>query len=253
MTRLNIDIAALDSAHHLHPVCNPAGLKQMPALQMIRGEGCYLFDAEGNRYFDAIAGLASVPIGYSNVAVAEAAAEQLRVLPYYHSFFHMGNAPSAKLAARLAEITPEGIDHFFFGTSGSDAVETAIKIAWQYWRALGKADKRIILAREHAYHGNTIFTTGITGIDHYQHGFGIDPMHNGHIRAPYQLREANGEEGDAFGLRAAHWLEQRITELGADNIAAFRELAGASIRLEHIGPLFARSVTSMTFCLSPMK
>jgi putrescine---pyruvate transaminase len=221
MTLINTDIAALDSAHHLHPVCNPAGLKQMPALQIVRGEGCYLFDTDGNRYFDAIAGLASVPIGYSNAALADAAAEQLRTLPYYHSFFHMGNEPSAKLAARLAEITPEGIDHFFFGTSGSDAVETAVKIAWQYWRAVGKPNKRIILAREHAYHGNTIFTTGITGIDHYQHGFGIDPMPQGHIRAPYALHEAAGEPADAFGLRAALWLEERILDLGADNIAAF--------------------------------
>lgn len=216
----NFDYAASDSAHHFHPVCNPAGLKVQPGMQIVRGEGCYLFDADGNRYFDAIAGLASVPIGYSNPELAEVAAEQLRTLPYYHSFFHMANRPSAKLAARLAAITPAGIDNFFFGATGSDAVETAVKIAWQYWQTLGQPKKRIVLAREHAYHGNTIFASALTGIGHYHHGFGIVPDAQAHVRAPYALHEPEGQN-PAFGHIAAQWLEERIAVMGSENIAAF--------------------------------
>jgi putrescine---pyruvate transaminase len=206
---------------HLHPVSHPMVLAAEGPRTMVRGDGCYLYDSDGNRFFDAIAGLASVPIGYSNRHVAEAAIGQMMALPYYHSFFHMGNLPSQRLAAKLREITPDRIEQFFFTSSGSEAVESAVKIAWQYWRAKGERGKRAIISRDHGYHGNTIFATMLTGIEHYQDGFGIDAATERRIAAPYRLALARNEDPERFGERAALWLEARINELGAGTVAAF--------------------------------
>lgn len=217
----NSHLQDLAKLHHFPPVGHPASYADGGPLVMERGEGCWLIDAEGNRYLDGIAGLASVPIGYSNSVVAKAAADQLAILPYYHSFFHMGNAPSARLAAKLAEITPDGVEHFFFASSGSEAVESAIKIAWAYWLARGESGKRTIISRDFGYHGNTIFATSITGIGHYHAGFGIDADVSHRIPAPYRHHYAPQLSHSDFAEKAAQSLEEKIEELGAGNVAAF--------------------------------
>jgi putrescine aminotransferase len=219
--RRNIDPASSARHHHLAPVSNPAVYAAVGPKIMERGEGCWLIDEEGNRYFDAIAGLASVPIGYSNCLVTDAATHQLQRLPYYHSFFHMGNGPSAALAERLAQRTPEGIDHFFFASSGSEAVETAIKIAWAYWLAKGKPHRRTVISREFGYHGNTIFATELSGISHYHEGFGIAEDADRRIMAPYRYHYDKSSSQEAFGERAAAALEEKILGLGPENVAAF--------------------------------
>ncbi|MEL6363141.1 MAG: aminotransferase class III-fold pyridoxal phosphate-dependent enzyme [Pseudomonadota bacterium] len=207
---------------HLHPNSNPAAYKAEGGINMVRGDGCYLIDNQGNRFFDGIAGLISVPLGYSDQKVIAAIQEQVATLPFYMTHFHMTNEPSAKLSRLLAEITPEGITHFTYSSSGSEANETAIKLAWMYWRAKGQPNKRCIITREQAYHGCAIFTTAISAMPQYDQAFGIKDRDIGVIKCPNRLQHQNKDESDeAFGLRAANWLEEEILRVGAANVAAF--------------------------------
>lgn len=214
-------VASADKLH-LHPNSNPAAYDADGGLTMVRGDGCYLIDNQGNRFFDGIAGLISVPLGYSDPKVIAAAQEQLGALPFYTTHFHMTNEPSAKLSKLLAEITPEGITHFTYASSGSEANETAIKLAWMYWRAKGKPSKRMIISREQAYHGCAIFTTAISALPQYDAAYGIGQQDIGLVKPPNSLAyQEDGESDEAFGLRAAGWLEDEILRVGADNVAAF--------------------------------
>lgn len=207
---------------HLHPNSNPAAYEAEGGVIMVRGEGSYLIDKEGNRYFDGISGLISVPLGYSDEKVIKAAQQQLSELPFYTTHFHMSNEPSAKLSKKLAEITPEGITHFTYSSSGSEANETAVKLAWMYWRAKGQPNKRKIISRRQAYHGCAIFTTAISGLPQYEYAYGISETDVGMIKSPNTLMyKEDGESEEAFGVRAAHWLEEEILKVGADNVAAF--------------------------------
>ena len=189
---------------------------------MRRGDGCFLYDEHERQYFDALSGLCSVPIGYGNNRIITAISAQASELAYYHAFFHMGTFPAGSLAQKLSEITPQGFDHFLFQSSGSEAVEAAIKLSWLYHRRKGNCSKRHIIARERSYHGNTIFATHLTGIDDYREPFGIAPnsAQIAQIPSPFawQFRRANDAE---FGLEAASWLQREIDRLGADNVAAF--------------------------------
>ncbi|MBO6527553.1 aminotransferase class III-fold pyridoxal phosphate-dependent enzyme [Erythrobacter sp.] len=215
-------ITALDKRHHLHPMSNPGELSRDGALLMARGDGCYLFDGEGKRYFDAIAGLCSVPIGYGNRHVARAVADQMRDLSYYHAFFHMGTEPAAYLSRRLCELCPDGYEHFLYQSSGSEAVEASVKLAWLYHRTRGNPGKRCIIARRRSYHGNTIFATRLTGIDDYREGFGLAGGAEDVVQIGSPFAWEHGCDNDArFGAEAAGWLDQTVAQLGADTVAAF--------------------------------
>ena len=214
-------IQQLDSAHYLHPFTDHAALAARGARVMVRGDGIYLWDSEGNKILDAMSGLWCVNIGYGRTSMSDAVYRQMQALPFYNSFFNTTNLPAVQLAALLVEISPPQFNHVFFTGSGSEANDTIVRMVRRYWELKGQAERHVIISRHNAYHGSTIAGASLGGMAgmHAQGG----PMVPGivHIGQPSWVEGGRGMTEDEFGLAAAGWLEERIRELGPDNVAAF--------------------------------
>lgn len=211
-----------DAAHHLHPFTDNRGLAEAggPTV-MDRGEGCYLWDDQGHRYLDALAGLWCVNVGYGRKELADIAARQMQRLAYYNTFFNTTTAPTAELAETLAALMPGHLNTAFFANSGSEVCDSAIRLGRYYWQLAGKPSKRIVIGREEGYHGSTLATLRASGIGamHEQGGAGLPDF--AHIDAPYKFRHGPNLSEAAFAEQAAHALEIKIAELGAENVALF--------------------------------
>ena len=203
----------------LYPFTDPLS-GQAPRV-IVSGEGCWVTDEHGNRFLDAVAGLWCVALGWGDEELIEAAASQMRRLSFYHSFKGRAAEPAERLAATLVPMLPGDLTNVFFGTSGSDAVETAVKIAQFYQNARGKPGKKRIIARDGAYHGSGAVSFGLTGMD-YVHG-GFDLPAGAVIRTgrPHHHAEAHPNESPAqFARRLADRLDREIREAGADTVCA---------------------------------
>ena len=132
------DLRQKDIDHNIHPWTNFASFKDEGSLVMSHSDGAYVFDSDGNKFIDGIGGLWCVNIGYGNDEMAQAIADQVRQIPYYSTFNHITTPPAVTLAAKLAELTPAGLDHVFFGTGGSMANDTAVRIIHFYFNRPGK-------------------------------------------------------------------------------------------------------------------
>ncbi|MGI9400474.1 MAG: aminotransferase class III-fold pyridoxal phosphate-dependent enzyme, partial [Rhizobiaceae bacterium] len=216
-----VDLQALDEAHHLHPFTDHASLLPDQRRVISRGDGVWLWDSEGNRLLDGMAGLWCAQIGHGRREIADAVHAQMLELSYYNTFFKTTHKPVVQLSAMLAELMPDNINKVFFGTSGSDSNDTALRIVRTYWDLMGKPEKKIIISRRNAYHGSTVAAASLGGMDamHAQSGMPIPGIT--HIVQPWWFGEANGMDPDEFGIQAAHALEQEIDRLGEDKVAAF--------------------------------
>ena len=216
-------LKAIDASHHLHPFTNTHALNTKGARVITRAQGVYLWDSEGHKILDGMAGLWCVNMGYGRKELINAAHQQLEVLPFYNTFFQTSHEPVIKLAQAIAEITPADLNHVFFANSGSEAVDTLIRLVRHYWSLEGKPSKNIIIARENAYHGSTIAGSSLGGMSgmHKQGGPWVPNIER--IRQPYYYGEADNQEQspEAFGLACARALEDKILEVGAENVAAF--------------------------------
>ncbi len=216
-------LRALDSAHHLHPFTDTQALLSQGGARIItRAEGCYLWDSEGHRILDAMAGLWCVNVGYGRRALAEAAFEQMLALPYYNQFFKTATPPTAALAAELASLLPDGFNHMLFANSGSEANDTMVRLVRHFWNLMGQPEKKTIITRWNAYHGSTVAAASLGGMKsmHAQADLPIPDIE--HVMQPYWFGEAEpGETEHDFGLRAARAVEERILEIGPDKVAAF--------------------------------
>lgn len=213
---------AADNGHYLHPFTDYKELRAEGARIQVRAAGVYLWDTDGNRIIDALAGLGCVNIGYGRPELARAAAEQMERLSFCQSFFRTSNAPAIQLAEKLASLAPAGLRHVFYASSGSEAIETCLKLARRYWQLRGRPEKRIVISRDNAYHGSTIVASSLSGIPD-MHTCGIEAPMPGIARvgAPYWYREGGSLTPDEFGVVAARWLEDKLVELGPGNVAAF--------------------------------
>lgn len=216
------DWQARDSRHYVHPFGDPAELSTLGARVVARAEGVHVWDTDGNRIIDGLSGIGCVNLGYGRKELVEAAAKAMSELSFSQSFFRTTNRYAIQLAEKLAEITPEGLNHVFFQSSGSEANETAARLVRRYWELVGKPKKRILIARENAYHGSTMLAASLSGIPPMHFAGGDLPLPGiHHIPAPYHYQHAPDMDADAFGRVAASWLEDKIAELGAQNVAAF--------------------------------
>ena len=141
-------------------------------LVLVRGEGSRVWDADGNEYLDATAGLWFVNVGHGRTEIADAVAEQLRTLAAHHVFGDHANPPALELASRLASLAPVDDGAVFFGSSGGEAIDTAAKIARRYWALVGKPERTIVLSRRFAYHGTNAYGTSLSGIPAVRDGYG---------------------------------------------------------------------------------
>ena len=216
----SIDWQGLDAAHHLHPFTDHKSLHESKVRVITSADGVFINDADGNRILDGMAGLWCVDVGYSRRELVEAAAAQMTKLPYYNTFFKTTTPPAVALSQRLAKLAPAGLDHVFFASSGSEAVDSALRLARVYWQTLGKPGKKIIISREYGYHGSTTLGASAGGmVDmHRQAG---DMPNFVQVLPPYWYGYGSQMSEPEFGIYAARQLEDKIKALGADNVAAF--------------------------------
>ncbi len=212
---------AMDREHHLHPFTDFKTLGAKGSRIITRAEGIYLWDSEGNRLLDGMSGLWCVNVGYGRKELIDAATEQLNRLPFYNCFFQSTHPPAVELSQLLAELTQDHLNHVFFTNSGSEANDTVVRMVRRYWDLLGEPQKQIIISRENAYHGSTVAGASLGGMAfmHKQGGLPIPGIH--HIRQPYWFKEGGDQDPDQFGLDAARALEEKILQLGVENVAAF--------------------------------
>ena len=204
----------------LHPLHHP--LKHADPLIVDRAEGVWLYTTDGRKVLDAMAGLWNVNIGYGRTELAEAAHEQMLRLPYTSNYVGMSNAPSIRLAHKLAGYAHPTLNTTFFTSGGSEANDSAFKTARYYWKRMGKKDKYKVIARKYAYHGITLAATFATGIARYHEMFGPAIPGFLHVPAPYTYRyEGDRRDGESVGAAAARALEELIVREGPDTVAAF--------------------------------
>ena len=210
-----------DKDHHLHPFTDHLQLSEKGTRVITRGDGVYIWDSEGHQILDAMSGLWCVNLGYGRKELAQAAYEQMEELPYYNNFFQCTHPPAIELSSVLGEVSPKGMDHVFFISSGSEAIDTVVRMVRYYWSLLGKPDKKIILGRNNAYHGSTIAGASLGGMSgmHAQGDLPIPNIH--HIQQPYWFAEGGDLDKDTFGKQVANDLERAIKEHGIENIAGF--------------------------------
>jgi len=214
--------AALDAAAHMHPYTNARKLEAEGPRVMDHGKGVCVYDEQGNEYIEALAGLWSVGVGFSQQRLADAAAAQMAKLPYYHTFAQKTHGPAARLADKLVSLTPENLTRVFFTNSGSEANDTVIKMVWFLNNALGRPEKKKFIARKNGYHGITIASGSLTGLPWNHTDFDLPAIPVTHLTTPHAYGFAeDGESEEAFAQRLADELEATIEAEGADTIAAF--------------------------------
>ncbi|HCK20031.1 MAG TPA: aspartate aminotransferase family protein, partial [Thalassospira sp.] len=211
-----------DVAHSMHPYTNMRLHEEKGPMIMTEGNGARVTDSEGKEYIEGLAGLWSVAVGFSETRLADAAYAQLKRLPYYHSFAHKAHEPSIRLAEKLVEMTPEGLNRVFFTNSGSEANDTVVKMAWFLNNGLGRPEKKKFLSRTKAYHGITIASGSLTGLAGNQKDFDLPAIPVTHLTCPHYWRY--GEEGESeteFTARLLKELEDTIIAEGPETIAGF--------------------------------
>jgi putrescine aminotransferase len=212
---------ALSSDHHLAPFSDFKQLKEKGPRIITKAKGVYLWDSEGNKILDGMAGLWCVAIGYGREELADAASKQMRELPYYNLFFQTAHPPALQLAKAISDIAPEGMNHVFFTGSGSEGNDTVLRLVRHYWAIKGQPSKKVIISRVNGYHGSTVAGASLGGMT-YMHEQGDLPIPGiVHIPQPYWFGEGGDKTPDEFGVWAAEQLEKKILELGVENVGAF--------------------------------
>ncbi|AZO16125.1 MAG: aminotransferase class III-fold pyridoxal phosphate-dependent enzyme [Mesorhizobium sp.] len=216
------EINATDLAYHLHSQTNPQALSREGAYIIVKGDGTHVIDENGKRYIDAMAGLWCASLGFNNQRLGRAAAKQYEELGYYHSFYGRTNPKAATLSKKLVELTGMPNGKAFFVTSGSEANETMVKLAWLYHASRGKPTKRKVIARDRAFHGSTIVAGSMCGLEMMHREFGLPLPGFIHTLCPNAYRvKLPGESETEFVARLAGELERMILREGPDTIAAF--------------------------------
>jgi 4-aminobutyrate--pyruvate transaminase len=205
----------------LHPYTPIHKLKTMGAVVMERGEGIYVFDTNGRSYIEGMSGLWCAGLGFGDEEMVEAATEQMRTLPFYHIFGAKSSEPAVELAEKLKELAPVPISKVFFTSSGSEANDTQVKLAWYMNNARGRPNKKKIISRVKAYHGVTVMAASLTGLPGNHNGWDLPVDRVLHTDCPHYYRFGTEGESEAeFVARTAKSLRDLIEREGPDTIAA---------------------------------
>jgi putrescine aminotransferase len=214
-------IQATDSAHYMHPFTAHGELAAKGARVMVKGDGIYLWDSEGKKLLDGMSGLWCMAIGYGRKELADVAYKQLQELPYYNSFFNTTNIPAVELSKLLVEVTPPQFNHVFFAGSGSEGNDTIFRMVRWYWDLQDQPQRKVIISRNNGYHGSTVCGASLGGMKYMHEQGGLPIPGIEHIEQPYWFELGRDMTKEAFGLKAAGWLEEKILAVGADKVAAF--------------------------------
>jgi adenosylmethionine-8-amino-7-oxononanoate aminotransferase len=215
----NTALLEKDQQHMIHPLHHTAG--HASGRVWVRGEGSYLFDADGNRLIDGLSGLWNVTAGHGRQELADAAARQMRELAFGSCYAGASNRPAIELAERLADLCYPSINNFYFTSGGGEATDSSIKLARWYWNARGKPEKTKVISRIWAYHGVTLAAMCATGISSYWSMFGPRIPGFSHIPSPDPYRYPMPADGFSQGIAAANELEKEILAQGPETVAMF--------------------------------
>ena len=222
MTPLPNSLAARDIASYFPPATNARRHETVGPMMIERGQGIYVFDDQGKEYIEGLAGLWSVAVGFGEPRLAAAAVAQMQKLPYYHSFSHKSHPSATALAERLVKLAPGKLAKAHFTSSGSEANDLTIKMIWYYNNALGRPEKKKIIARQRGYHGVSIASGSLTGLPAFHRDFDLPLPMIRHVSCPNAWRYANpGESEEDFATRLADELEALILAEGPETVAAF--------------------------------
>jgi L-2,4-diaminobutyrate transaminase len=212
----------LDRNSFFHPFSSLGTHEKYGAEIFVEGQGSTLTDSSGKKYLDAIAGLWCVNIGYGNKEISQAIADQASKLAYYQTLTSYGTDIAAEYSSRLIELSPVPMSKVFFGSSGSDANDTMVKIVWSYQNYLGKPNKKKIISRHHGYHGSTIFAAGLTGFSNLHNNFDLPLARTLHTKSTHPLWDKLETADTAqFVAELARDLEEMILAEGPETIGAF--------------------------------
>jgi adenosylmethionine-8-amino-7-oxononanoate aminotransferase len=215
----NAALLAKDDQHMIHPLHHTAG--HSAGRVWVKGEGSYLFDADGNRIIDGLSSLWNVSAGHSRKELADAAYKQMNELAFASSYAGGSNKPAIELAERLSTIAYPSINNFYFTSGGGESTDSNIKLARYYWKVKGKPEKTKVISRIWGYHGVTFAAMCATGIKGYWPMF--EPMIPGfsHIPTPDPYHYPMPEDGSSQGIAAANELEKEILKQGPETVSMF--------------------------------
>lgn len=218
--RTTAEYQQLDAKHHLHPFTDFKDLVEKGSRIVVKAEGPYIYDSEGNKILDGMAGLWCCNLGYGRQEIVDAVNQQLQELPYYNNFFQCSHPPAVELSKLLTDIAPEHMNNVFYTNSGSEANDTVIRMVHRYWDLKEQPQRKTIIARNNGYHGSTIAAGSLGGMGGMHKQYATLPGIE-HIDQPYWFGEGGDLSPEEFGLQTAQKLEAKIQQLGADQVGAF--------------------------------
>lgn len=222
MRQTNLSLGQRDAERVIHGYTNLAQHRRDGARVIVRGKGVRVFDDAGKDYIEAASGMWCASLGFGEEALVEAAAAQMRQLPYYHTLASKSVVPSIELAERLAAIVPVPDAKIYFANSGSEANDFLVKFLWMYNNAIGRPAKKKVIARINGFHGATIAATSLTGIKKNHLLFDLPLDRFLHVSDMHFYRQGEpGETEEAFASRLAAELEETIQREGPETVMAF--------------------------------
>lgn len=218
---LHNSLIELDRAHLVHPFSCYRSHEEMGVRVLKSAQGATVTDASGHTMLDGFSGLWCVNAGYGQESIVEAAAKQMRELPYATGYFGLGSEPAIRLASRLAELAPGNLNHVYFTLGGSDAIDSTIRFIRYYYHSKGTPQKDQFISIEYGYHGSSTSGAGLTALAAFHTGFGVPFDWQHKIPSHYSYRNPVGTDPRAIIAASVAALRAKIAELGAERVAAF--------------------------------
>ncbi|MBY5813627.1 aspartate aminotransferase family protein [Rhizobium leguminosarum] len=211
----------LDRAHLIHPVASYRGHEKLGVRVLASAKGATVTDASGKQLIDGFAGLWCVNAGYGHESIVEAAARQMRELPYATAYFGLGSEPAIRLASELADRAPGDLNHVYFTLGGSDAVDSTIRFIRYYWHARGQPQRDQFISVEQGYHGSSTVGAGLTALPAFHAGFGVPFDWQHKIPSHYAYRNPVGDNPQAIIDASLAALKSKVEAIGPERVAAF--------------------------------
>lgn len=218
---LSNSLIELDRAHLVHPVASYRTHEKLGVRVLSSASGATVTDMSGRQLIDGFAGLWCVNAGYGHDSIVEAAARQMRELPYATAYFGLGAEPGIRLAAALAERAPGDLNHVYFTLGGSDAIDSTVRFIRYYYHAKGTPQKDQFISLEQGYHGSSTVGAGLTALPAFHAGFGIPFDWQHKIPSHYAYRNPVGPDPQAIIAASKQALRQKVEEIGTERVAAF--------------------------------
>ncbi|TAU81093.1 aspartate aminotransferase family protein [Rhizobium leguminosarum] len=211
----------LDRAHLIHPVASYRGHEKLGVRVLASAKGATVTDASGKQLIDGFAGLWCVNAGYGHESIVEAAARQMRELPYATAYFGLGSEPAIRLAGELADRAPGDLNHIYFTLGGSDAVDSTVRFIRYYWHARGQPERDQFISVEQGYHGSSTVGAGLTALPAFHAGFGLPFDWQHKIPSHYAYRNPVGDNPQAIIDASLAALKSKVEAIGPERVAAF--------------------------------